>query len=99
MKLFEIKLILVVIFTRREVLVVCGEVEGSHGPVEVSGPSTSATSFPRAAAAPHAGTAYRSCFNHSIGLFLYREIVLIFTTPPHGSSKARLSSRSKFRVL
>lgn len=42
LKLFEIKLILVVIFTKREVLVVCGEMEGSHGPVGVSGPSTSA---------------------------------------------------------
>lgn len=41
LKLFEIKLILVVIFSKREVWVDFGKVEGSHGPVEVSGPSTS----------------------------------------------------------
>lgn len=41
LKLFEIKLILVVIFSKREVWVVFREVEGYHGPVEVSGPSTS----------------------------------------------------------
>lgn len=41
LKLFEIKLMLVVIYTRGEVLDVCGGVEGSGGPVPVSGPSTS----------------------------------------------------------
>lgn len=40
LKLFEIKLILVVIFTRREVRAVRGVMVGSHGPVELSGPST-----------------------------------------------------------
>lgn len=48
-KLFQIKLILVEIFTRREVLAVRGEVVGSHGPVELSGPSTLAHSLPTTA--------------------------------------------------
>lgn len=55
LKLFEIKLILVVIYFRGEFLVVCGDVEGSHGPVSLSGPSTSMPA-PAPCQPPHTGS-------------------------------------------
>lgn len=61
LKLFEIKLILVVIYTRGEVLVDRGEVEGFLRPVLVSGPSTSVPAAVPCRPPPHTAYCLRAC--------------------------------------